>query len=109
MSQMFQHRHAVHCVDAPGEKKKKRIQYDLFCHLVYLFSVKIVINEIINCIRRIYTRIVAILHIEIFVIFDFYPSLTSWWITGSYLDPVRFIFGHKLMDNWATELYKSHC
>ena len=44
---------------------------------------------------------VALLHIETFVTFDFEPSLISRVITESDLDQIKGNLGY-----WATELYK---
>ena len=46
----------------------------------------------------------TILYIEMFVTFDFDPSLVSRLITDSDLDHIKWMFGHKLVNNWATEL-----
>ena len=51
-------------------------------------------------------RVVAIVHIETFVTFGFDPSLISRLITDTDLDRIKSFFGHKLVDNLATELYK---
>ena len=60
----------------------------------------------VDSVLHVCAQMVAILHIETFVTFDFNPSLISKLITDSNLDQIKRIFGHKQIDDWATEQYK---
>ena len=48
----------------------------------------------------------AILHTEMFMTFACDPSPISRLITDSALDRIKWIVGHKVVGDWATELYK---
>ena len=48
-------------------------------------------------------RMVAIFHIETLVTFNLTPLLFH---AESDLDQIIWIFGHNLVDGWATKLYK---
>ena len=70
------------------------------------FGVTITIDKVADGVQRFCASMVAILHIAIFMTFDFYPSLIFRIITDSDLDRIKTIFGHKSANNWATELCK---
>lgn len=50
-------------------------------------------------------QMVATLHSERFVAFYFNPSLRSRLFTDSDFDRIKWIFGHKMVGNLATDLY----
>ena len=58
----------------------------------------------VDGVQYVYVLMVTILDIETFVTFDFDLSVTSRLITDSVLDQIKCIFGHKLVDDRATEV-----
>ena len=62
----------LYTVDEPDKKA-----YSNIFHLVNSFRVTISINKIVNGVQCVCAQIVALLHTETFVTFDFDPSLIS--------------------------------